>query len=232
MTKVTSTKNEQKKKFNKNWVHDHINDPYVKLAREKGYRSRAAFKLIEILDQDRLLRPGMQVADLGAAPGSWCQVLRERLHGQGRVLALDLLAMDPIEGVEFIQGDFREQSVLDQLESLLGGTRLDLVVSDMAPNMSGIDDVDAARIADLCELALDFALHHLRPEGALFIKLFHGAGFDALVRQVKSCFVHVAVRKPKASRDRSAETYLLARHLKPGAARGGPPPDGGECHGA
>jgi 23S rRNA (uridine2552-2'-O)-methyltransferase len=223
-----------KNKFNKAWLNDHIHDPYVRMARERGYRARAAFKLIEILDQDKLLRPGMIVVDLGSAPGAWCQVLRERLAGpggavQGRIVALDMLEMAPVADVTFLQGDFREDDVLARLESEVAGRPVDLVVSDMAPNLSGVEVADSARMADLIELAVDFAGRHLAPDGALLVKCFHGSGYSQLVELFKRRFVKVAVRKPKASRDKSAETYLLGRGLKafPGASSLGVPPRGG-----
>lgn len=208
-----------KKKFSKTWIREHINDPYVRLAQQKGYRARAAFKLIEILDTEKLLRPGQVVVDLGAAPGSWSQVVRERLAGpggalDGRIVALDLLPMEPIPGVEFLQGDFREETVLQQLESLLDGQSVDLVISDMAPNLSGVGVADAARVQHVCELALEFACAHLRPEGALVVKAFHGSGFSQIVQAYKQRFQRVVERKPKASRDKSAETFLVARGLK------------------
>ncbi len=208
-----------KNKFNKAWLDQHINDPYVKAATRQGYRSRAAFKLIEIDQQDALIRPGMAVVDLGSAPGAWSQVLRERLVGpggviRGRIVALDLLPMEVIAGVEFLQGDFRDPAVLARLEAVLEGQKLDLVVSDMAPNLSGVGAADSARMADLIELAADFASHHLKPEGALLVKCFHGSGYSQLVERFKQLFVRVAPRKPKASRDKSAETYLLGRGLK------------------
>jgi len=208
-----------KKKFSKAWVHQHINDPYVKMAQQKGYRARAAFKLLEILETERLLRPGDIVVDLGAAPGSWSQVARERLVGpggvlQGRIVALDMLPMEPIAGVEFLQGDFREDEVLHALEDTLGGERVDLVISDMAPNLSGVSVADAARIQHVCDLALDFSLRHLKPEGALIVKAFHGRGFSQTVESFKRHFLRVVERKPKASRDRSSETFLVARGLK------------------
>lgn len=208
-----------KKKFSKTWIREHINDPYVRLAQQKRYRARAAFKLIEILDTEKLLRPGQVVVDLGAAPGSWSQVVRERLAGpggalDGRIVALDLLPMEPIPGVEFLQGDFREETVLQQLESLLDGQSVDLVISDMAPNLSGVGVADAARVQHVCELALEFACAHLRPEGALVVKAFHGSGFSQIVQAYKQRFQRVVERKPKASRDKSAETFLVARGLK------------------
>ncbi|HZH56472.1 SAM-dependent methyltransferase [Yanghanlia caeni] len=208
-----------KKKFSKNWVHQHINDPYVKQAQQKGYRARAAFKLTELLDTEKLLRKGDVVVDLGAAPGSWSQVARERLVGpggeiQGRIIALDMLPMEPIAGVEFLQGDFRDDAVLQQLEDLLDGARVDLVISDMAPNLSGVSSADSARIQHVCELALEFACAHLKPEGALIVKAFHGSGFSQIVERFKRHFVRVVERKPKASRDKSSETFLVARGLK------------------
>ncbi|MGD9944680.1 MAG: RlmE family RNA methyltransferase [Burkholderiaceae bacterium] len=212
----------KKGKVNRAWIAQHINDPYVKLAQKHQYRSRAAFKLIGIDEQDHLIRPGMSVVDLGSAPGAWSQVLRERLQRpasagggiDGRIVALDLLPMEPIPDVQFIQGDFRDPETLARLEQALGGARLDLVVSDMAPNLSGVAVADAARMSDLAELAVDFAVHHLKPEGALLVKCFHGSGYSQLVELFKSRFVKVAARKPKASRDRSAETYLLGRAPK------------------
>jgi 23S rRNA (uridine2552-2'-O)-methyltransferase len=208
-----------KKKLNKAWLAQHLTDPYVKQAQQRGYRSRAAFKLIEILDEDRLLRSGDTVVDLGAAPGAWCQVLRERLAASGggihgRIVALDILPMEPVADVEFIQGDFREAEVLERLERAVEGRPVDLVVSDMAPNLSGVAVADAARMSDLAELAVDFAVHHLKPDGALLVKCFHGSGYSQLVALFKRHFVTVAPRKPKASRDKSAETYLLGRGLK------------------
>ena len=208
-----------KNKFNKAWLAQHLSDPYVKLAQQRGYRSRAAFKLIEIDEQDKLIRPGMTIVDLGAAPGAWSQVLRERLVGpggvlRGRIVALDILPMEPVADVEFLQGDFREAEVLERLERTLDGQAVDLVVSDMAPNLSGVEVADSARMADLIELAVDFAVHHLKPDGALLVKCFHGSGYSQLVELFKRHFVRVAPRKPKASRDKSAETFLLGRGLK------------------
>ncbi|MDY0308339.1 MAG: RlmE family RNA methyltransferase [Castellaniella sp.] len=208
-----------KKKFSKAWVQRHIHDPYVKMAQQKGYRARAAFKLTEILDTEKLLRRGDVVVDLGAAPGSWSQVVRERLLASGgaidgRVLALDLLPMEPIAGVEFIQGDFREDAVLAQLRERLAGQPVDLVISDMAPNLSGVASADSARIAHVCELALEFACDHLKPDGALIVKAFHGSGFSQIVQLFKQHFVRVVERKPKASRDESSETFLVGRRLK------------------
>jgi 23S rRNA (uridine2552-2'-O)-methyltransferase len=208
-----------KKKFSKDWIHQHINDPYVKMAQQKGYRARAAFKLIEIVDTEKLLRPGDVVVDLGSAPGSWSQVARERLVGpggvvDGRIIALDLLPMEPVSGVEFIQGDFRDDAVLQHLQELVGGQPVDLVISDMAPNLSGVSSADSARIQHVCELAMEFACSHLKPDGALIVKAFHGSGFSQIVQSFKQRFTRVVERKPKASRDKSSETFLVARGLK------------------
>ncbi len=208
-----------KNRFSKAWMHEHLSDPYVKLAQKHNYRSRAAFKLLEIAEHDRLVRPGMTIVDLGSAPGSWSQALRDRLAAPGggiagRIIALDILPMEPVADVEFIQGDIREEPVLRQLETQLGGAKVDLVVSDLAPNLSGVGLADAARMGHLAELALEFAQHHLKPEGALLIKCFHGSGYSQIVEAFKRTFVSVAPRKPKASRDKSAETYLLGRSLK------------------
>ncbi|MGN6660158.1 MAG: RlmE family RNA methyltransferase [Achromobacter mucicolens] len=208
-----------KNKFSKDWIHQHINDPYVKLAQQKGYRARAAFKLIEILDTEKLMRRGDLVVDLGSAPGSWSQVARERLLGpggvvDGRIIALDILPMEPVAGVEFIQGDFREDEVLKQLEDMVGTRAVDLVISDMAPNLSGVGIADAARIQHVCELAMEFSCAHLKPNGALIVKAFHGTGFSQIVESFKKRFRRVVERKPKASRDKSSETFLVARDLK------------------
>ena len=208
-----------RKKSSRAWVQQHLHDPYVRRAQQQGYRARAAFKLSEVLDAWRLLSRGDVVVDLGAAPGSWSQVVRERLLDaqgklQGRIIALDRLPMDPIEGVEFIEGDFREQDVLEQLEAALDGRRVDLVISDMAPNLSGVKAADAAAIQHVHELALAFALDHLRNGGALVLKAFHGSGFSQTVEQLRRHFRRVHVLKPDASRDKSAETYLIARDLQ------------------
>ncbi|MFO1301945.1 MAG: RlmE family RNA methyltransferase [Burkholderiaceae bacterium] len=214
----------KRKKVNRAWLAQHIDDPYVKLAQKHGYRSRAAYKLIEIDAQDHLIRPGVTVVDLGSAPGAWSQVLRERLARpsgagiDGRIVALDLLPMEPVADVTFVQGDFREEETLRRLEQALGGAKLDLVVSDMAPNLSGVAAADAARMGDLVELAVAFALVHLEPDGALLVKCFHGSGYSQVVELFKRSFARVAVRKPKASRDRSAETYLVGRSPKAAAA--------------
>jgi len=204
------------KKVNRAWLARHLNDPYVKLAQQQGYRSRAAFKLIEIDAQDQLIRPGMVIVDLGSAPGAWSQVLRQRLARPGgglagRIIALDLLPMEPVADVEFIQGDFREEQVLRRLEQVLGDVRVDLVVSDMAPNLSGVAPADAARMSDLIELAVDFASAKLAPEGALLAKCFHGSGYSQLVERFKQQFTRVQARKPGSSRGESSETYLLGR---------------------
>ena len=208
-----------KNKFSKEWIQQHINDPYVKMAQQKGYRARAAFKLIEILDVEKLMRRGDVVVDLGSAPGSWSQVARERLAGpggvvDGRIIALDLLPIEPVAGVEFIQGDFRDDEVLRQLEEIVGSQAVDLVISDMAPNLSGVGVADSARIQHVCDLALEFSCAHLKPEGALIVKAFHGSGFSQIVESFKQRFRRVVERKPKASRDRSAETFLVGRNLK------------------
>lgn len=198
----------------KAWMQEHVNDQFVKLAGKKGYRSRAAYKLMEIDDRDRLIRPGMTVVDLGAAPGSWSQVVMQRLKANGRIIALDLLEMQPMPGVEFLQGDFREAEVLDRLEQMLAGKPADLVISDMAPNMSGVGIVDQAKATDLAELSLEFALEWLKPGGNFLVKVFIGGGFDEFVRCMRLGFEKVATRKPKASRGRSAETYLLGLKRK------------------
>lgn len=210
---MNSPLNPSKKKhrFTKSWMHEHLNDPYVQEAQRRGYRSRAAFKLIEIAERDKLLRPGMTVVDLGAAPGSWSQVLRERLGPGSRILAIDLLPMDPVAGVTFIQADFRDDAGLAAVEQSLAGAQIDLVVSDMAPNLSGIDPVDQARSVHLGELALEFAISHLRAGGDLLVKVFQGAGLPELKRSIGAHFGKVYVRKPKSSRDRSRETFLVGK---------------------
>ncbi|MDM4764825.1 RlmE family RNA methyltransferase [Pelomonas sp. SE-A7] len=210
------------KKVNKAWLHDHVSDTYVKLAQKEGYRARAAYKLKEIDEELKLIRPGQVVVDLGAAPGAWSQYLRRRFAPEGAgvgalngtIIALDLLEFEPIEGVQFIQGDFREEAVLKQLEDALAGRPVDVVVSDMAPNLSGIATTDAARIEHLIELAIDFAQHHLKPDGALVAKVFHGSGYNELVELFKQSFKKVKPIKPKASRDRSSETFLVGIGLK------------------
>jgi 23S rRNA (uridine2552-2'-O)-methyltransferase len=194
-------------------MREHVTDLYVQQARKEGWRSRAAFKLLEIDDRDQLLHPGDVVVDLGAAPGGWSQVAARRVGPKGRVLALDLLEMQGISGVECIQGDFREDAALRQLETLLAGQRPHLVLSDMAPNLSGVPLIDQARGMALAELALEFAVTRLRPEGALLVKVFQGSDYARFVNAMRERFVRVAVRKPRASRDRSAEVYLLGREL-------------------
>lgn len=210
------------KKVNKAWLNDHVNDPYVKLAQKEGYRARAAYKLKEIDEQFGLIKPGHTVVDLGSSPGAWSQYVRRRLSpggaaaGQlaGRIIALDILPMEPVEGVLFLQGDFRDDEVLARLQQAVQGRPVDVVVSDMAPNLSGVESVDSVRIAHLIELALDFAVHHLKPDGALVVKLFHGSGYTQLVQLFKDTFRVVKPVKPKASRDRSSETFLVGIGLK------------------
>ncbi|WP_043005424.1 RlmE family RNA methyltransferase [Comamonas testosteroni] len=213
------------KKVNKNWLHDHINDPYVKAAQKDGYRARAAYKLKEIDESLKLIQPGHTVVDLGCAPGAWSQYVRRRLSPSGaavgelngRIISLDLLPMEPIEGVHYIQGDFREEAVLAQLEEAMGGGKADVVVSDMAPNLSGHGSTDGARVAVLIEMAVDFAINNMKPEGALVVKLFHGSGYNELVDLFKQTFKVVKPIKPKASRDRSAEIFLVGMGLKQGS---------------
>ena len=210
------------KKVNKAWLNDHVNDPYVKLAQKEGYRARAAYKLKEIDEQFGLIRPGHTVVDLGCSPGAWSQYVRRRLAPEGAavgtlngvIIGLDILPMEAIEGVTYIQGDFREAEVLAQLEAAVQGRPVDVVVSDMAPNLSGIESADAARIAHLVELAVEFAQAHLRQEGALVVKLFHGSGYAQLVQLFKDTFKVVKPLKPKASRDKSSETFLVGIGLK------------------
>jgi 23S rRNA (uridine2552-2'-O)-methyltransferase len=196
-------------KTSKQWMREHVNDPFVQLAQKDGYRSRAAYKLLEIDAKDHLLKPGTVVVDLGATPGGWSQVAAAKVGRGGKVIALDLLPLDPLAGVEFIQGDFREDAVLRQLEGLLQGKPVGLVISDMAPNMSGVASADQARAMHLAELAMDFALEHLKPDGSFLVKVFQGAGFEDFYKLMRSRFTRVASRKPKASRDRSSELYLL-----------------------
>jgi 23S rRNA (uridine2552-2'-O)-methyltransferase len=215
----------QSKKVNKAWLNQHVNDPYVRLAQKDGYRARAAYKLQEIDETLGLVRPGQVVVDLGSTPGAWSQYLRRRLSPNGAavgelhgtIVALDMLPMEAVEGVHFIQGDFREAEVLAELERTLvdkGAQQVDLVVSDMAPNLSGIGMTDAARISDLVELAVDFAVHHLKPDGALVVKLFHGGAYDPMVALFRETFRTVKAVKPKASRDKSSETFLVGLGLK------------------
>jgi 23S rRNA (uridine2552-2'-O)-methyltransferase len=192
------------------WLKEHFSDPYVKRAQAEGWRSRAVFKLEELIERDHLLKPGMVIVDLGAAPGGWSQMVRERLGDAVRVVALDILPMQGIAGVEFIEGDFREDAVVQQLETILAGARVDLVLSDMAPNMSGVDEVDQARAMHLAELAQEFAAVHLKPGGAFLTKLFQGRGFDEYLKNLRKAYERVSMRKPKASRARSPEVYALA----------------------
>jgi 23S rRNA (uridine2552-2'-O)-methyltransferase len=218
----------QSRKVNKAWLNDHVNDPYVKLAQREGYRARAAYKLKEIDETLHLVRPGQLVVDLGSAPGAWSQYLRRKLGAPGAadgtqgnaILALDLLAMEPVDGVTFLQGDFREPAVLRSLENAMAGRRADLVVSDMAPNLSGIAAADAARVADVVELAVAFAQAHLTPQGVLVAKVFHGNGYSQLAELFKRSFRVMRPLKPKASRNKSSETFLIGIGPK-----GGPPGD-------
>jgi 23S rRNA (uridine2552-2'-O)-methyltransferase len=215
----------QSKKINKAWLNQHVNDPYVRLAKKDGYRARAAYKLKEIDETLGLIHPGDCVVDLGSAPGAWSQYVRRRLSPEGaavgalhgHIIALDMLPMDPVEGVQFILGDFREASVLAELEAALiekGVQEVDVVVSDMAPNLSGIGSADAARITDLVELAVDFSVRHLKKDGTLVVKLFHGGAYDPMVALFRQRFKTVKTFKPKASRDKSSETFLVGRGLK------------------
>jgi 23S rRNA (uridine2552-2'-O)-methyltransferase len=214
--------NTKSKKVNKAWLNDHVNDPYVKLAQREGYRARAAYKLKEIDEALGLIRPGQVVVDLGAVPGAWSQYLRRRFAPKGAaageldgtIIALDVLPFEAIEGVRFIQGDFREDAVVAQLEAALSGRAVDVVVSDMAPNLSGIESADGARMAHLVELAVDFSSRHLKPGGALVAKVFHGSGHSQLVELFKTTFRTVKPIKPKASRDRSSETFIVGIGLK------------------
>jgi 23S rRNA (uridine2552-2'-O)-methyltransferase len=212
---VTSPLNPSGKKhrFGKAWMHEHLTDPYVRDATRRGYRSRAAFKLLELAERDRLLRPGMTVVDLGAAPGSWSQVLHERLGAKSRIVAIDLLPMQGIAGVQCIEADFAQDAGVEAVEKALDRTPVDLVVSDMSPNLSGIDVVDQARSIHLAELAFDFARTHLQPGGDLVVKVFQGAGLDPFQRELRGHFTKTYLRKPKASRDRSREHYLVAKGL-------------------
>ena len=215
------------KKVNKAWLNDHVYDPYVQAAQKDGYRARAAYKLKEIDETFKLLKPGQFVVDLGSTPGAWSQYVRRRLSPDGaatgtlngHIVALDLLPMAPIEGVHFIQGDFREDAVLAELqiklEAVQAGRKVDIVVSDMAPNLSGIASADGARVAHLIELAVDFSIHHLKADGALVVKLFHGSGYDDLVALFRAHFKVVKPIKPKSSRDKSSETFLVGMGLKP-----------------
>jgi 23S rRNA (uridine2552-2'-O)-methyltransferase len=209
-----------KNKLNKNWLHDHINDPYVKLAQKEGYRARAAYKLKEIDESEKLIKPGQVIVDLGCTPGSWGQYTRRKLSGKeggginGTIIGLDLLPMEPIADMHYIQGDFREQDVLDQLDTVLAGRKVDLVLSDMAPNLSGIQTADAARMEHLIDLAIEFSQFHLKPSGALLVKCFKDMGFTQILEKFRGEFKVVKQVKPKASRDKSSEIFLLGRGLK------------------
>ncbi len=219
------------KKVNRAWLNDHVNDPYVKLAKREGYRARAAYKLKEIDETLHLIKPGDLVVDLGSAPGAWSQYVRNRFSPKtavgggaavgelnGTIIALDLLPMAPVEGVQFLLGDFREPDMLRQLADAMGGRLADSVVSDMAPNLSGIESADASRISHLVELALEFSQSHMKPGGALVVKVFHGSGYSQLVKLFKESFLVVKPIKPKASRDKSSETFLVGIGLKPAPA--------------
>nr|WP_314623866.1 RlmE family RNA methyltransferase [uncultured Noviherbaspirillum sp.] len=209
-----------KNKLNKNWLHDHINDPYVKLAQKEGYRARAAYKLKEIDETEKLIKPGQIIVDLGSTPGSWSQYARQKLAGaenggiNGTIIGLDMLPMEPIADVQFILGDFREEVVLAQLEQILAGRKVDLVLSDMAPNLSGIAVADAARVEHIIDLALEFTRAHMKPSGALLVKCFNGTGFNELLMKFRGEFRTVIQKKPKASRDKSSEIFLLGKTLK------------------
>ena len=209
-----------KNKLNKNWLHDHINDPYVKLAQKEGYRARAAYKLKEIDENENLIKRGQVIVDLGSTPGSWSQYVRNKLSGQdgggihGTIIGLDMLPMEPIADVHFILGDFREEGPLLALEKLLSGRKVDLVLSDMAPNLSGIAVADAARVEYLIDLAVAFAKVHMKPSGSLLVKCFNGVGFNEILTKLKLEFKVVSQKKPKASRDKSSEIFLLAKILK------------------
>lgn len=201
-------------KTSKQWMREHVNDPFVQMAQKEGYRSRAAYKLLEMNAKDHLLQPGMVVVDLGATPGGWSQVAAAGVGSNGKVIALDLLPLDRLAGVDFIQGDFREDAVLKRLQDMLQGRPVDLVISDMAPNISGVASADQARAMHLAELAMDFALEHLKPKGSFLVKVFQGQGFEDFYRLMRSRFARVVTRKPKASRDRSSEVYLLGSGKK------------------
>ena len=209
-----------KNKLNKNWLHDHINDPFVKQAQKEGYRSRAVYKLKEIDESDKLIKPGQIIVDLGSTPGSWSQYVRNKLAGQdgggiqGTIIGLDMLPMEPIADVHFILGDFREAEMLRQLEVLLAGRKVDLVLSDMAPNLSGIAISDAARMEHIIDLAIDFSRFHMKPSGSLLVKCFNGTGYNEILHKLRNEFKTVASKKPKASRDKSSEIFLLGKVLK------------------
>jgi 23S rRNA (uridine2552-2'-O)-methyltransferase len=201
-------------KTSKAWMQEHVTDPYVRKAQAEGMRSRAAYKLQQLAERDNLLKPGMVVVDLGSAPGGWSQVASRVVGPEGRVVGVDLLEMLPVPGVRFVQGDFSDEAVLAEVEKLLDGRAVDLVLSDMAPNMSGVASVDQARSIGLAELALDFTVNHLKPQGNFLVKVFQGSGFETLVADIRRRFVQVMIRKPEASRSRSNEVYLVAKGLK------------------
>ncbi|MDK4649476.1 RlmE family RNA methyltransferase [Kingella kingae] len=204
----------QRSKSSPAWMHEHVNDPYVQRAQKDGYRARAAYKLFEINEKDKLIKNGTVLADLGSAPGSWSQIAAKLVGKEGKVFALDILPMDALDGVDFIQGDFREESVLAQFENLLGNRPLDLVICDMAPNMSGNAVMDQARSFYLCELALDFAQNHLKTGGNFLVKVFQGSGYQEYMAAMKTVFATVQTRKPDASRNRSSEIYLLGKNKR------------------
>ncbi len=209
----------KKLRSNRAWIERHINDPFVKKSRQEGYRARSVYKLTELDDKEHLFKPGMTVVDLGSAPGSWTQIVRERLSDKdgnlvGRIIAMDILPMDPVDGAIFLQGDFREQEVADKLAEILDGGKVDVVISDMAPNLSGVAMVDAGASMLLNELALEFALEHLKPNGVFVTKSFQGSGYSQFIEACKKSFKSVAQRKPEASRDTSPEMYVVARNLK------------------
>jgi 23S rRNA (uridine2552-2'-O)-methyltransferase len=204
----------KKSHSSRQWLKQHFTDPYVLRAQKEGYRSRAVYKLLEIQEKDKIIRPGMTIIDLGAAPGGWSQISSELLQKTGRIIALDLLPIEPLDDITFIHGDFREESVVTQLKQAIANMPIDLVLSDMAPNMSGISHVDQLRGITLAELALDFCIEHLKPNGDFLTKIFQGVGTDDFIKTVRSHFKQVLIRKPKASRAQSAEIYLLARHKK------------------
>jgi 23S rRNA (uridine2552-2'-O)-methyltransferase len=205
-----------KNKTSKAWMQEHVTDPYVRKAQAEGMRSRAAYKLQQLAERDHLLKPGMVVVDLGCAPGGWAQVAGRVVGPEGRVVGVDLLEMLPVPGVRFVQGDFGDDAVLAEVEKYLESRPVDLVLSDMAPNMSGVASVDQARSIGLAELALDFSVNHLKPQGNFLVKVFQGSGFEQLVAEIRRCFVQVMIRKPEASRSRSNEVYLVGKGLKAG----------------
>jgi 23S rRNA (uridine2552-2'-O)-methyltransferase len=201
-------------KSSNRWLDEHVNDPYVKQAQKDGYRSRASYKLLELIEKDRLVRPGMTIVDLGSAPGGWSQVVARLLGSKGKILATDILPMDPVDNVEFIQGDFTEEDVFNQLLDAMHGEKADLVISDIAPNISGVDAADQAGSIYLVELALDMARRVLKPKGDFVAKLFQGEGSDAYIKDVRTSFDKVTIRKPEASRPRSREVYIVAKGFK------------------